>query len=61
MNTGTDYRLLTPDEVADRLGVPKSWVAKAARANRIPHVQVGRYKRFRWPEVEEWIDQQSSG
>ena len=36
-------RLLTADEVAERLGVTRDWVWAQARAGRIPHVQLGRY------------------
>ena len=39
-------RLLTVEEVAERLGVTKDWVWAQARAGRIPHVQLGRYRRF---------------
>lgn len=56
---GTD--LLTADEVASRLKVRSSWVKKAARANRIPHVMVGRYVRFSWPDIEAWIESQKQG
>lgn len=54
-------RLLTADEVASRLGVQPSWVKKAARAGRIPHVLVGRYRRFRWAEIEAWIETRRAG
>jgi len=54
-------RLLTAGEVASRLGVQQSWVSKAARANRIPHVRVGRYRRFRWPDIEAWLEDQRRG
>jgi excisionase family DNA binding protein len=54
-------RLLTADEVASRLGVQPSWVNKAARADRIPHVCVGRYRRFRWPDIEVWLEDQRRG
>jgi excisionase family DNA binding protein len=40
-------RLLAAEEVADRLDLTKEWVWAAARAGRIPHVQLGRYRRFR--------------
>jgi excisionase family DNA binding protein len=54
-------RLLTADELAARLSVQPSWVNKAARAGRIPHVLVGRYRRFRWAEVEAWLETQRRG
>lgn len=48
-------RLLNVDEVAERLGVTKDWVWAQARAGRIPHVQLGRYRRFREEALEEWL------
>ena len=48
-------RLLTVDEVAERLGVTKDWVWAQARAGRIPHVQLGRYRRFREEALEAWL------
>ena len=59
--TGGATRLLTAEEVASRLGVQTSWVSKAARANRIPHICVGRYRRFRWPDIEAWLEGQRRG
>jgi excisionase family DNA binding protein len=50
-------RLLTVDDVADRLGVTKDWVWAQARAGRIPHVQLGRYRRFREEALEKWLDE----
>jgi excisionase family DNA binding protein len=40
-------RLLTAEEVAERLGMRTDWVWAQARAGRIPHVRLGRYRRFR--------------
>jgi excisionase family DNA binding protein len=48
-------RLLTVDDVAERLGVTKDWVWAQARAGRIPHVQLGRYRRFREEALEQWL------
>jgi excisionase family DNA binding protein len=39
---------------ADLLGVPKTWVLAEARADRIPHVRLGRYVRFDPIELERW-------
>ena len=39
--------LLTPAEVAARLGVPVSWVYAECRAGRMPHVKLGKYTRVR--------------
>jgi excisionase family DNA binding protein len=49
-------RLLTVDEVAERLGVTKDWVWAQARAGRIPHVQLGRYRRFREEALDRWLE-----
>jgi excisionase family DNA binding protein len=48
-------RLLMAEEVAERLGVRPQWVWAQARAGRIPHVRLGRYRRFRESAVESWI------
>lgn len=48
-------RLLTVADVAERLGVTKEWVWAQARAGRIPHVQLGRYRRFREEAIDEWL------
>ena len=48
-------RLLTADELAERLGMKTDWVWAQARAGRIPHVQLGRYRRFRESAIEAWL------
>ena len=45
-------KLLTAGELANRLGVRESWVRTEERAGRIPSVRLGRYVRFKWPEVD---------
>lgn len=47
-------RLLDASGAAEQLGVPKSWVLAEARADRIPHVRLGRYVRFEPDELEAW-------
>jgi excisionase family DNA binding protein len=46
--------LLDATEAGRLLAVPASWVLAEARANRIPHVRLGRYVRFSADELEEW-------
>jgi excisionase family DNA binding protein len=48
-------RLLTVEEVADRLGVTKDWVWAQTRAGRIPHIRLGRYRRFREEALDDWL------
>ena len=50
--------LLTADEVAGRLKVPRSWVYRAAREGDLPSVRCGRYRRFDESDVERWIARQ---
>ncbi|HEV2973556.1 MAG TPA: helix-turn-helix domain-containing protein [Solirubrobacteraceae bacterium] len=51
---GTDP-LLTADEVAELLQVTKAWVYAQTRAQRIPHVPLGRYVRYRRSAVLQWV------
>jgi len=46
--------LLTAEEAAELLNVSKWWVRKEARANRIPHVPLGRNVRFDAEALEDW-------
>lgn len=49
-------KLLTAEEVAERLCVPQTWVYRAARKGDLPSVQCGRYRRFDEADVERWIE-----
>jgi len=51
-------RLLTAREVAERLSLPESWVREATRDGRLPHLALGRYRRYRWADIEAWLDEQ---
>ncbi len=46
--------LLDAEGAARLLSVPKTWVLAEARADRIPHVRLGRYVRFDETELVEW-------
>jgi excisionase family DNA binding protein len=52
-------RLLAASEVADLLGVPRSFVYSLARRGGIPTVRLGdRYVRFRPDAISDWITDQ---
>lgn len=46
--------LVDAEQAARLLGVPASWVLAEARANRIPHVCLGKYRRFDPEALREW-------
>ena len=50
--------LLTASDVAELLSVPESWVREHTRSGRIPHVQLGRYVRYRQEAVVRWVSDQ---
>ncbi len=54
--------LLTVDELAETLSVPKSWVYSRTREtgpDAMPRVTVGKYRRFRLSSVMNWLDTQN--
>jgi excisionase family DNA binding protein len=54
-------RLLTASEVAELLAVPESWVREATRAGRLPHLALGRYRRYSREALEAWLQEQQAG
>ena len=51
--------LLTVSEVAAALKVPVSWVYERTRRSgteQIPHFKLGKYLRFRWSTIQEWLE-----
>jgi excisionase family DNA binding protein len=53
--------LLTADELAVLLGVPRTWVYEQSRAGRIPTVTLGRYRRYRREAIEAWLQELETG
>jgi excisionase family DNA binding protein len=43
--------LLTPEELAERLKVPVSWVYESSRTGKIPTIRIGRHVRFKLNDV----------
>ena len=53
---GESRRLLTAQEAAAWLALPSpKWVLAQARADKIPHVRLGRYVRFDGEELSRWV------
>jgi excisionase family DNA binding protein len=59
--TQTSSHLLTAEDVAAMLCVPKTWVYAQSRAGSLPTVRVGRYCRYRREAVDRWIRMQEVG
>lgn len=56
--------LISVDELADRLSVPKSWIYSQTRKRgekTIPCVRIGKYCRFNYADVLEWLKSKSQG
>lgn len=59
--------ILTPDQLAERLQVSKSWIfeqtrqrAKVRNKEPLPCIRLGKYLRFSWVQVCHWMASNSS-
>lgn len=53
--------ILTPKELAARLKVKIGWVHEQMRPhtkNQLPHMRCGRFLRFSWEAVSDWLRKQ---
>ena len=58
--TASTDRLLRPDEVADRLGIPPGTLANWRYQHLGPtYLKVGRHVRYRADDVDAWLDRQT--
>ena len=55
-------QLITIDEMAEKLKVPKSWIYQRTRlgVKSIPHVKLGKYVRFLEDEVMDFFAQKQN-
>jgi excisionase family DNA binding protein len=54
-------KLLTVDQLAEKLQVKKGWVYGQLRKKGpkgIPHYKAGKYRRFQWDKVLAWMESQ---
>jgi|tagenome__1003787_1003787.scaffolds.fasta_scaffold20971959_3 hypothetical protein len=47
-------RLVDAATTARHLGVPVSWVEEQTRRGCVPHVPLGRYRRYDLERIDEW-------
>jgi hypothetical protein len=59
--------ILTPQQLADRLKVRKSWVFEQTRTRSMirnkhpmPCLRMGKLLRFSWRDVSDWLSQNNS-
>jgi excisionase family DNA binding protein len=55
MSVGTMGKLLTSEQVADKLGKPVSWVYNNLVKEKIPFIKLGNQYRFVEEKIDEWI------
>jgi excisionase family DNA binding protein len=53
----SDQRLLDAKEVAELLNVPVSWVRSATLSGALPHIALGRYRRYDRAAVLRWLEE----
>ena len=56
-----EVQVMTIDEVAEYLRIPRSSLYKLAQDGRIPCQKVGRHWRFRRAAIDEWLSKNPSG
>jgi len=52
-------KLLTPQEIAEVLGVQPSTIYQWTHQGYIPHVKLGKFIRFRVKDVEKWVEKKA--
>ena len=53
--------LLTPDDLAELLGVPRLFIIKQSHAGKIPAIKIGEAWRFRRSSIDRWLAENESG
>jgi excisionase family DNA binding protein len=49
---------MTPDDVADMLGLSRVQVIRLARAGKLPSVKIGKCYRYRLESLQAWLVEQ---
>lgn len=48
--------LLSPPQLAEKLGVSERWIGQLVREHRVPFVRLGRTVRFRPSAIDAWLE-----
>ena len=62
-STADPLELLTVEDVATLLKVPKSWVYERTRRrgrDKLPHIKLGKYLRFEEDAVRQFLERKRS-
>jgi excisionase family DNA binding protein len=54
-------RLVDVKDLAERYGPPPSWWYAKAEAGEIPSFKLGKYRRFKIADVEDWLERHREG
>ena len=60
-SSATAATLMTPEHLAEYLGVTPRWVYNNHQKLGIPAFQIGRALRFRRSDVDAWLDTRRTG
>jgi excisionase family DNA binding protein len=52
--------LLEADDIARILGVDVGYVYSQARANKMPSIKLGKYRKFSPSQLKKWLDRKNS-
>lgn len=53
--------LIDVEEVAEMIGMSVPWIRKETRRGNIPHLPLGRRKKYRRAAIEQWIAENEIG
>lgn len=60
MSTQSDDQILTLEELASYLKIPKSTLYKLVQEGRVPGQKLGKQWRFAKRAIDQWLEQQQS-
>ena len=60
-SAGSERELMDAPELAGILRMTPAWVYSQTRANKIPHIPLGRYVRYRRATIDAWLGDIENG